>query len=96
MNFYLNGIVRIIKSNYMGLQAVEAMNKRGPSPCFGRADPSAQGDIHYLMTSCKPSVEPVGHVESGPGVVDRHVPCLKDSGIDVHQKFDNHVLESQS
>ena len=79
----------------MGLQAVEAINKRGPSPCLGRADPSAQDDIHYLMMSFKSSVEPVGHVESGPIIVDRHVPCLKDSGIDVNKKFDNHVLESQ-
>ena len=79
----------------MGLQAVEAMNKRDPSPCLGYAGPSFQDDIHCLLMSCKPSVEPVGHVESGPGIVDRHVPCLKDSGIDVNQKFDNHVLESQ-
>ncbi len=79
----------------MGLQALEAMNKRDPPPCLGRADPSTQDDIHYLIMSCKPSVEPVGHVEPGPGIVDRHVPRLKGSGIDVNQKFDNHILESQ-
>ena len=79
----------------MGLQAVEAMNKRDLSPCLRRAGPSVQDDIHYLMMSCKSSVEPVGHVESGPSIVDRHVPRLKGSGIDVNQKFDNHVLESE-
>ncbi len=63
----------------MGLQAVEAMNKRDPSPCSGRASPSVQDDIHYLMMSCKPSVEPVGHVEPGSSIVDRHVPRLKGS-----------------
>ena len=71
------------------------MNKRDSSPCLGRADPSVQDDIHYLTMGCKPSVEPVGHVESGPSIVDRHVPRLKDPGIDVNQKFDNHVLESE-
>ena len=79
----------------MGLQALEAMNKRDSSPYLGCAGPSVQDDIHYLMMSCKPSVESVGHVESGPSIVDRHIPRLKGSGIDVNQKFDNHVLESQ-